>query len=51
MKRFSTRLYLVLLVVLASPVACFAADPEEGMTLWDWIVLFFTWASGGWHGM
>ncbi len=52
MKRLTTRVYLTLLVVLATPVVCFAADPEgAGETLFEWIVRFFAWAAGGWHSL
>ncbi len=42
--------YLVLLLILASPVVAFAAGNEAEDTIWDWIVRLVMWASGGWHG-
>ena len=51
MKRLTTRLYLTLLIVLATPVVCFAADPEAGDSLLDWLVRFWAWAAGGWHSL
>ncbi len=51
MKRLTTRVYLTLLIVLATPVACFAADPDGGESIFEWIVRFFAWAAGGWHSL
>ncbi len=51
MKRLTTRVYLTLLIVLATPVACFAADLEGGDSLFDWVVRFLAWAAGGWHSL
>ena len=51
MKRLSTRMYLALLIVLASPVACFAADPDGGDSILEWIIRFIVWSAGGWHGL
>jgi hypothetical protein len=50
MKRALARAYLVLLIVLTSPVVAFAAGTEEGETLMDWICRLLRWAAGGWHG-
>ncbi len=51
MKRLTSRLYLTLLIVLATPVACLAADPEGGESILEWIIRFVVWAAGGWHGL
>ncbi len=51
MKRMTTRVYLTLLIVLATPVACFASDPDGGESLFEWVVRFFAWAAGGWHSL
>lgn len=51
MKRFTARLYLTLLIVLATPVVCFAADVDGGDTIFEWVVRFFAWAAGGWHSL
>jgi hypothetical protein len=51
MRTFLARIFLVLVVVLASPVVAFAADNGETRdTLWEWFVRLVTWAAGGWHG-
>jgi hypothetical protein len=49
MQRLVARASLVLLVILVSPAASFAAG-DGGETMWDWIVRLIMWASGGWHG-
>jgi hypothetical protein len=51
MKRLTTRVYLTLLIVLATPMACFAADPGAGESLFEWVVRFLAWAAGGWHSL
>lgn len=43
------RLIIVASLILTSPIAAFAGNPDKSETLWDWIVRMMAWAAGSWH--
>jgi hypothetical protein len=49
MRTLKARLLLAVGLVLASPLAAMAADPDGTDTIWEWIVRMLTWAAGSWH--
>ncbi len=48
MKTFAARIFLISLLILASPAASLAEGGDA--SYWEWFVRLITWASGGWHG-
>jgi hypothetical protein len=50
MKTLAARFFLVVLVILATPVSSLAGGEASGDVWWEWFVRLITWASGGWHG-
>jgi len=50
MKTLAARIFLISLVILASPVGSLAAGHGGDDAYWEWFVRLITWASGGWHG-
>ena len=49
MRTLRAKLIIVAGLILTSPVAALAGDPEKGAQLWDWLVRLLTWTAGGWH--
>lgn len=49
MRTLRSRLLLVTVLIMTSPVAALAADAEAQETMWDWLVRALSWAAGGWH--
>ncbi|MFH1502772.1 MAG: hypothetical protein ABIG03_06965 [Candidatus Eisenbacteria bacterium] len=49
MRTLKGRLLLVVGLIMTSPVAALAGDPDTQETAWDWLVRFLSWAAGGWH--
>ena len=49
MRTLRSRLFLVVVLIMTSPVAALAADLEAQESMWDWLVRFLSWSAGGWH--
>lgn len=50
MRTLRVRVFLILCLILASPLVALAGNVESEDTFWEWVVRYLIQAAGGWFG-
>jgi len=49
-RTFRVRVFLILCLILASPLVALAGNVEQEDSFWEWVVRYLIQTAGGWFG-